>query len=137
MAEGECPNLHSYDCPEFWSTGKCPRGAKCKLRHTLRAEKGRVAKTETTKEEEKKSKKTEAPPGSFEEQTEFIVFDDEGSPGLALSESEEDDEEENDDDEEDEDEDEDEEDEDEDGHGKQEASADEKDESDEDVKILF
>ncbi|OWZ35535.1 CCCH zinc finger protein [Cryptococcus neoformans c45] len=136
-AEGECPNLHSYDCPEFWSTGKCPRGAKCKLRHTLRAEKGRVAKTETTKEEEKKSKKTEAPPGSFEEQTEFIVFDDEGSPGLALSESEEDDEEENDDDDEDEDEDEDEEDEDEDGHGKQEASADEKDESDEDVKILF
>ncbi|AAW45653.1 hypothetical protein CNBH1360 [Cryptococcus deneoformans B-3501A] len=143
-AEGECPNLHSYDCPEFWSTGKCPRGAKCKLRHTLRAEKGRVAKPESTKEEEKKSKKTEVPPGSFEEQTEFIVFDDEGSPGLALSESEEDDEEENDDDEEendegdeDEDEDEDEEDEDEDGHGKQEASADEKDESDEDVKILF
>lgn len=136
--------MHSYDCPEFWSTGKCPRGAKCKLRHTLRAEKGRVAKPESTKEEEKKSKKTEVPPGSFEEQTEFIVFDDEGSPGLALSESEEDDEEENDDDEEendegdeDEDEDEDEEDEDEDGHGKQEASADEKDESDEDVKILF
>ncbi|XAO27442.1 hypothetical protein I312_106296 [Cryptococcus bacillisporus CA1280] len=143
-AEGECPYLHSYDCPEFWSTGKCPRGAKCKLRHTLRAEKGRAAKPETTKEAaaavsaDKKGKKTGAVPGSFEEQTEFIVFDDEGSPGLALSESEEDDEEENDDDDEDEDEDEEEEDGNGDGHGKQEeASADEKDESDEDVKILF
>lgn len=136
--------MHSYDCPEFWSTGKCPRGAKCKLRHTLRAEKGRAAKPETTKEAaaavsaDKKGKKTGAVPGSFEEQNEFIVFDDEGSPGLALSESEEDDEEENDDDDEDEDEDEEEEDGDGNGHGKQEeASADEKDESDEDVKILF
>ncbi|WVN89277.1 uncharacterized protein L203_104498 [Cryptococcus depauperatus CBS 7841] len=86
--EGSCTGLHSWDCPEFWSTGKCPRKDRCRFRHTLRAEKGRVLIQPKEESNDKKGKILTAPRG-FEEQNEFIEFD-QGSPGLLLSDEDED-----------------------------------------------
>ncbi|ODN99184.1 hypothetical protein I350_07343 [Cryptococcus amylolentus CBS 6273] len=124
--EGTCQDLHSWDCPEFWSTGKCSKGKKCRLRHTVRAELGRAqqaaAAAAVENVEKNKANGTKAEPGGFEEQTEFIEFD-EGAPAMPQS----------DDDDSDDDSDDDESD------GKQEVSADdsESDSDDDDVKIIF
>ncbi|WVQ74365.1 hypothetical protein IAR50_003965 [Cryptococcus sp. DSM 104548] len=124
--EGTCQDLHSWDCPEFWSTGKCSKGKKCRLRHTVRAELGRAqqaAAAAAVEGAEQKAEGAKAEPGGFEEQTEFIEFD-EGAPALPQS----DDEDSDDDSDEDE------------SDGKQKDSADgseSESSDDDDVEILF
>ncbi|WVR09560.1 hypothetical protein IAU60_006629 [Kwoniella sp. DSM 27419] len=80
---GTCEELHVWECPEFRANGTCPKGGKCGLRHVVRAEHGRQGVS---------SKDDEGPglivdtvgSGNFEEQDEFITFD-QGSPGAVSS----------------------------------------------------
>jgi hypothetical protein len=57
---GTCPELHVWECGEWRSTGTCSRGAKCGLRHVLRAEGSRPRPAEE---------------GGFDEQDDFIGLD--------------------------------------------------------------
>lgn len=66
---GTCPELHIWECPEWHAKGTCARGARCGLRHVLRAEKERVP--------------VAAGVGGFEDQSDFI-----GLPGEVFSDSE-------------------------------------------------
>ncbi|WWD19779.1 hypothetical protein CI109_104243 [Kwoniella shandongensis] len=80
---GTCPDLHVWECQEYREKGTCSRKGKCGLRHVLRAEKGRAIVPEVGKEKmptQALKEGTEAE-GGFEEQTEFIEFD-QGSPGI-------------------------------------------------------
>ncbi|KAK8853353.1 hypothetical protein IAR55_004057 [Kwoniella newhampshirensis] len=75
---GTCPELHVWECQEYREKGTCSRKGKCGLRHVLRAEKGRMDVQEEQHARPKEGKEKE---GGFEEQTEFIEFD-QGSPGV-------------------------------------------------------
>ncbi|WVQ94858.1 hypothetical protein IAU59_001941 [Kwoniella sp. CBS 9459] len=88
---GECEELHVWECPEFRSKGTCPKGGKCGLRHVVRAENGRAV----AQKQSGNSKETEGglvldtvgeevPAGGFEEQDDFVQFD-QGSPEAVFS----------------------------------------------------
>jgi hypothetical protein len=109
--EGRCPELHVWECGEWRETGKCSRKGKCGLRHVLRAEKGKgkgkgdakggqqEAKTEgidmdqVLVDDGRRPGGVEVPVeggvGGFEEQSEYIGFMEQGSPGEITEEEEE------------------------------------------------
>jgi hypothetical protein len=64
QASGTCPDLHLWECGEWREKGTCSRGAKCGLRHVLRAEQAKAALVNE---------------GSFEENTDYVNLD-QGSP---------------------------------------------------------
>lgn len=59
----QCKRKHTLVCPDFSKTGSCPRGARCKLHHRLRAKRSASntsttpAKKARTKEASKRFKK--------------------------------------------------------------------------------
>ncbi|OCF77646.1 hypothetical protein I204_01643 [Kwoniella mangroviensis CBS 8886] len=82
---GMCENLHIWECQEFREKGTCSKNGKCGLRHVVRAEINRPEVVATS------SSVPVHGEGGFEEQDNYIEFD-QGSPGLV---SDEDGEEEN------------------------------------------
>jgi hypothetical protein len=109
--EGRCPKLHVWECGEWRETGKCSRKGKCGLRHVLRAEKGKgkgkgIGSQQEAKEgmdmdevlvdDGDRSRGVKVPVegapgavGGFEEQSEYIGFTEQGSPGEITEEEEE------------------------------------------------
>ncbi|WVF67259.1 hypothetical protein IAT40_002007 [Kwoniella sp. CBS 6097] len=95
---GECEELHVWECPEFRSKGTCPKGGKCGLRHVVRAENGRTAAQASTTDGNQiaggimvDTVGEDVPAGGFEEQDDFVQFD-QGSPEEAVFSAEEEDE---------------------------------------------
>ncbi|WWC91868.1 uncharacterized protein L201_006815 [Kwoniella dendrophila CBS 6074] len=72
---GSCENLHVWECQEFREKGTCSKNGKCGLQHVVRAE---TRRPEVVEAEDIVQKQGE---GGFDEQDNFIEFD-QGSPGL-------------------------------------------------------
>jgi hypothetical protein len=85
---GTCPELHVWECGEFREKGTCSRGGKCGLRHVLKAEKGKVSTGTGVGEVLVDTAGVSVPPGSFEENTDFVNLD-QGSPPEISEEEEE------------------------------------------------
>ena len=66
---GTCPNLHLWECGEWREKGTCSRGAKCGLRHILRAEQAKAILSSG---------------GDFEQNDDFVNLG-HGSPALVQS----------------------------------------------------
>ncbi|WOO80997.1 Zinc finger CCCH domain-containing protein 3 [Vanrija pseudolonga] len=90
---GTCPELHIWECPEFHDKGTCSRGARCGLRHILRAEKAKKTAAAVAAAAPAAARPTSsgAAPAAFDDQSEFIGF-----PGEVFSETDEDEDDEDD-----------------------------------------